>query len=756
MSGNEKLIKKNAQKTQLKKPKSLSGSTPTQPKTASKKHRSSSLSESDASSISSQLELNVTPQAAMPAIQHSHRDKDKCPCNQSLESSWKLDCAKCGQFWHANCVGLNGLNRKMLNDLTQWPCPFCFVSPIATISTEVEVCHVCRNTLSLQQTNLELETAHISAHLEPLANCCKLIKDIDFVEFGKSIDTLGQFDQRLKHLLLNDQSLKSLDSNMKLLSDQLATSLEQPSAPPLNSTIENLTAALQTHDKTFHSVTNQLNELKQQVTSLSSDMTTSPTSEQSDKLLERVSQELREVCKQELKQSTANLQHSSEHPSTPPGQQELPRSPEPPHQEEIPSDPNESPVNRATEEFISVEEQEVLLLACQSVEFTQEGSHAVCSLGEPYKYNGSRSPNNQLTTTTTIPNGFSYLVERINDAYCSGDKPKINSLLINRFKEEDGSLAAHSDDEPTIHPESEIYTVSIGGQCKIKFSDSKSGEVVLEHECNARSMYSMTRRSQHHFRHCIEEGAITGGMRYSLTFRSVSFRNKNATCIIGDSNTGGLKFGTDARKSFGQWFPGRQYFAPVVDQIDPYVTCGYRNVVLMCAINDLKKPEIKNTADIKQNVFIPFIKKIEKIQAVNPRAHVYVCPALPTKLAELNRKVVCFNRFIFTELIPSNFGVTFVDGFGGFCDDAGLLSQQFSRNLGRSQRPDYLHLNWRGTAKLGTLIRNTVLIRMNGGVDRRKKRSDEVDGRSYSNVLVPGGTGSTAAESGHQDGYQPF
>ena len=45
---------------------------------------------------------------------------------------------------------------------------------------------------------------------------------------------------------------------------------------------------------------------------------------------------------------------------------------------------------------------------------------------------------------------------------------------------------------------------------------------------------------------------------------------------------------------------------------------------------------------------------------------------------------------------------------------------------------------------------------MNGGVDRRKKRSDEVDGRSYRNVLVPGGTGSTAAESGHQDGYQPF
>ena len=60
-----------------------------------------------------------------------------------------------------------------------------------------------------------------------LGKMLKLIKVIDFVEFSNRIDALGQFDQRLKHLLLNDQSLKSLDSDMKLLSDQLATTLDQ-------------------------------------------------------------------------------------------------------------------------------------------------------------------------------------------------------------------------------------------------------------------------------------------------------------------------------------------------------------------------------------------------------------------------------------------------------------------------------------------------------------------------------------------------
>ncbi|XP_063691270.1 uncharacterized protein LOC134823666 [Bolinopsis microptera] len=152
-------------------------------------------------------------------------------------------------------------------------------------------------------------------------------------------------------------------------------------------------------------------------------------------------------------------------------------------------------------------------------------------------------------------------------------------------------------------------------------------------------------------------------MNTNTTFRSVSFRNRNSTCIIGDSHTGGLKFGLDPKKSFGQWLPGKQYFAPVVGDINPTVSCGYRNVLLMCGINDIRKPEIKNTADIKNNVFKPFVQKVEMIQALNPKANIFVCPLLPTKLVELNRTLdETRDRTIYTSIgvVQPNWGFLYV------------------------------------------------------------------------------------------------
>ena len=87
----------------------------------------------------------------------------------------------------------------------------------------------------------------------------------------------------------------------------------------------------------------------------------------------------------------------------------------------------------------------------------------------------------------------------------------------------------------------------------------------------------------------IEEGSISDGTRFSLTFRSLNPKNHNATCIIGDSNTSRLKFGSDPRQSFGDSLPGKQVYAPVVDEINPLDCAGYRNVVLLCGINDLRK-----------------------------------------------------------------------------------------------------------------------------------------------------------------------
>ena len=77
----------------------------------------------------------------------------------------------------------------------------------------------------------------------------------------------------------------------------------------------------------------------------------------------------------------------------------------------------------------------------------------------------------------------------------------------------------------------------------------------------------------------------------------------------------------------------------------------------------------------------------------------YVCPILPTNLVNINRRAVCFNGLIFNKLVSSNFGVTVVNGFDSFLDDEGLLNQNLSK------RPDFLHLNWKGSAQLAKLIK---------------------------------------------------
>ena len=87
-----------------------------------------------------------------------------------------------------------------------------------------------------------------------------------------------------------------------------------------------------------------------------------------------------------------------------------------------------------------------------------------------------------------------------------------------------------------------------------------------------------------------------------------------------------------------------------------------------------------------------------------------------------------------------------------------LTALSLATYLNKHQKPDFLHLNWRGLAKLGQFIRNTVLLRINGGIDKRKRRSTKVDDRSYGDVTAGRETGPVAAGAaspGHVDGYQP-
>lgn len=159
-------------------------------------------------------------------------------------------------------------------------------------------------------------------------------------------------------------------------------------------------------------------------------------------------------------------------------------------------------------------------------------------------------------------------------------------------------------------------------------------------------------------------------------------------------------------------------------------------------------------------MFDRYVDKIKQIQAVNSHVHVYVCPALPSKRAELNRKLIYFNRLLQSELLPSNFGVSYVNGFDEFCDRSGLLRRDLSRDINRYNKPDFLHLNWKGIAALGRIIRNNVLLRANGGIDRRKRpNSDGAHRQSHTRPSVGGVPGpmryaAVLAATPVEEGYQ--
>ena len=196
---------------------------------------------------------------------------------------------------------------------------------------------------------------------------------------------------------------------------------------------------------------------------------------------------------------------------------------------------------------------------------------------------------------------LSTVVDKLNNQFNLDGDLKINSCVVNRFSGADSKLNEHLDDEMNIHPESSIFTISLGDARTVTFRELSSG-AKYEHTPSNGSLYSMTRKSQNYFKHEVRaDEQFDDHVRYSLTFRVVHWHYWNSTCIIGDSNTRSLMFGTD-RGCFGPSTPGKKFFAPVIEEINPHDCVAYNNVVIMCGINHIKLRSIRNQGNV-QNVY---------------------------------------------------------------------------------------------------------------------------------------------------------
>ena len=361
---------------------------------------------------------------------------------------------------------------------------------------------------------------------------------------------------------------------------------------------------------------------------------------------------------------------------------------------------------KTTEHFIDSAQCDKLLDALKDLPLSKSKGRSTASFGESYKFNGCRNDS------VDFPVCVKEVMDTLNEKFCDGSA-KLNSCLVTCYNGPKSFIPSHSDNERCIHAQSNIFTVSLGHQCTLKFVDTLTGNE-FTHDAKHGSLYTMSRKSQNIFKHRIDEDDSwdENDFRISLTFRSVHWKNHNSTIIMGDSNTAHLKFDS-VGASFGSSMPGEQMFAYKIAEMDPLECMGYNNIVIQCGLNDIRHPEIKTEKQIR-SIFVDFKTKVDNIIHFNKRASIFIVPILPTKLANVNRKALFFNHLIRSDLVNQNRAVSVIPGIADFVDNFGSLSKRYSLREG-----DNLHLNAEGTRLLAKLVKTAIFSRKKERQQRR-------------------------------------
>ena len=384
------------------------------------------------------------------------------------------------------------------------------------------------------------------------------------------------------------------------------------------------------------------------------------------------------------------------------------------------------PVESFKDNYISDDTSKQILEYLDNVVFHKEGQRQTKTYGKKYKYLGSKNIDPE-----PLPEILKPILDRLNDDI-KGQvyKYKLNQCLINKYPSGSSTLPQHSDDEASIDPNSSIFTISVGAERSIVFV-KKSDKSKSTHIAKNGSLYEMTQNSQNHFTHGIGS-EDQHGVRYSLTFRRVHWTNFNSTLLYGDSNFAPIEMGK-GRGKVGKSTPGLRRFAAKVEDINPNVCESYQNIVCMFGTNNLK--DKKMTEDGVLETYKLYKGKLEQIRSINPKCKLLVCPVLPTRLASINKHILCFNKYIVDDLSTSKLDVHIVWGLDEFVDyQSGVLKNSL---CGPHWEGDPLHLNLGGTKLLVKLLKDNIF-----SLRRSKRLSPKVDGRSYMSVVDSSGTGS--------------
>ncbi len=435
-----------------------------------------------------------------------------------------------------------------------------------------------------------------------------------------------------------------------------------------------------------------------------------------------------ESLQTQLTKLTSSMQQNKATPASyPPRLQEAEPQPEkkwklPPPSRSLPPPSHDfTHTKKVVPDFLKDEEYQKVKDLLDSEVFSAEGGRGVVQYGDHYEYMGSKS-NSKVKP---IPELLQNILDRLNSEHTSGNY-KLNSILVNKFEGPDSHLPEHSDDEYSISPVSDIFTISLGDTRTITYKDSLSG-TELQHVATPGSLYTMSRDSQSVFRHRIDKDpTFVEKVRYSITVRCIHWTNLNSTVIVGDSNTRAIKFGV-GRGTVGQATPGKRVESIHIEDVNAATCASFKNVVLMVGTNNLKSNSIKTDRDI-QDLVERYRDKIHQIRKLNQKCHIHVVPVIPCKADDINVKIGRFNNLVVNELVQHFSRLFIVEGTHHFADFSnGRLAAKYLNYPDTSG----LHLNKVGIASLVRFIKNSIF-------QARHIGSRVHNRRTFANTLGPG------------------
>ena len=328
------------------------------------------------------------------------------------------------------------------------------------------------------------------------------------------------------------------------------------------------------------------------------------------------------------------------------------------------------------------------------------------------------------SSNNEIPEPFRAVIDILHDKYSIKDEAKLNSVIIHKFSGSNTKFPEHSSNDPSVNPDSSIFTLSIGDSCPVTFRDKCTNATINVNTVD-NSVFVMSSKSQHYWTCKIDTPVISDStVQNCITFRSVSRANKNLTLIVGDSNTSHIYFSHEKNRSdLGRDIYGRRLQAFTVDDIEPKNCIGFQNIVIQVGLNNLKSKyaEADGSIDIC-GIFDRWLQKVITIKQFCPYSRIVVSPIPPNRVRGLNDKAKRFNALLFSCL--NKFWVEL--GFDNFLDsNHDLIDDDLGRlRLLSSGRRDKIHLGRLGISKLSLMIKEVILM-----------PRYRVDSRSFSGVV---------------------